>query len=164
MRKQRRAASGWKGQMYRHRHGRLVTTHPSLLVTPHTNKWGIKKKRWSLKLIMKTRDRSNCTKNLKRNKMFGHETQSAGAPIEKCHVIDVRSEFPLQLRLVLMGFYTGDLLIHANNSLYLCKTATHCAILTLPTWTCFPHPWLAKSNDGFFKNSIERWWHLTGNV
>ncbi len=61
---------------------------------------------------------------------------SAGAPIEKCHVIDVRGEFPLQLGLVSMGFYTGEgggVLIYANHTLHLCKTATRCVILTLPT-------------------------------
>lgn len=60
---------------------------------------------------------------------------SAGAPIEKCHVIDVRGEFPLQLGLISMGFYTGEggVLIYANHTLHLCKTATRCVILTLPT-------------------------------
>lgn len=61
------------------------------------------------------------------NKTFGHETQSAGAPIEKCHVIDVRGEFSLQLGLVSMGFYTGGFInlckshpVFMQNSYTLC--------------------------------------------
>lgn len=44
---------------------------------------------------------------------------SAGAPIEKCHVIDVRGEFPLQLGLISMGFYTGE---GRGGGINLCKS------------------------------------------